>query len=130
MPSRFTLSNALADSMVLQRDRAVVWGSPGSTIRLTLKSQVHNISSSSSLSRVALVDAESSWRIALPPLPYTSAASALHFNSSDGGSAALSDVVFGDVFLCSGQSNRAIGPKPARFPVLNSSAVLASAGRP
>ena len=68
------------------------------------------------------------WRIALPRMAKSvSDASTLYFESSDGGHESLSDVLFGDVFLCSGQSNMVIGLKNGRYPIFNSSAVLASA---
>lgn len=98
--SAFTLSNTLGDHMVLQRDArsppAIVWGfaAAGVTIKTTFQGNTFTTTTGS----------DGVWRQALPPTPaggpYT-----ISFTGSDGGSAALNDVLFGDVYLCSGQSN-------------------------
>ena len=92
----FNLSNTLGDGMVLQRapQSAVVWGfgTPGAKISLHFSGE--------SLS--AVVDGNSTWRMTLPPTPATKTGTTLTF--SDGTDhLALKDVLFGDVFLCSGQ---------------------------
>ena len=92
----FNLSNTLGDGMVLQRapQSAVVWGfgTPGAKISLDYSGE--------SLS--AVVDGNSTWRMTLPPTPATKTGTTLTF--SDGTDhIALKDVLFGDVFLCSGQ---------------------------
>lgn len=92
----FKLAPFFGDHMVLQRDQRIcVWGTadPGARISVSIASQ-----------RVATrVDADGHWKAYLQPVsaggPYTLSA------SDDGKRIALSDVLFGDVWLCSGQSN-------------------------
>jgi hypothetical protein len=98
---RGLLSDALGSHMVLQRApaAAVIWGfSPaGSTVTTTLDS-------APALSATA--DAGGIWRQSLPPTeaggPHT-----IHVASSSGATEVLEDVLFGDVYLCGGQSNMA-----------------------
>ena len=92
-----TLSRTLGDHMVLQREKtARVWGfdTAGSTVTTTF--------GGAKLSTTT--GADGVWRIALPPTaaggPY-----ALTFTSSAGGSVSAVDVLFGDVYVCGGQSN-------------------------
>jgi sialate O-acetylesterase len=93
----WSLSNTLGDHMVLQRapQKAVVWGfgNPGSTVKTTFNG----------ISYQATVGSDTTWRQQLPATaaggPYT-----ITFTASTGESGSLNDVLFGDVFLCSGQS--------------------------
>ncbi len=99
------LSNALTDAMVLRHDRAVVWGRGSPGVNVTLR--VTNASHAHVHDSVVRIGEAGSWRIKLPPMPASSTPCKLHFRSSDGGSSTLEDVLFGSVFLCSGQSNSA-----------------------
>ena len=99
---RGLLSDALGSHMVLQRApaAAVIWGfSPaGSTVKTTLDSRAPALT--------AAADAGGVWRQALPPAeaggPHT-----IRVESSAGATAVLADVLFGDVYVCGGQSNMA-----------------------
>ncbi|HVY85286.1 MAG TPA: sialate O-acetylesterase [Caulobacterales bacterium] len=89
------------DHSVLQRDRAVpVWGdaAPGERVTVTLNRR----------SASARADRQGHWRIDLPAMreggPYQ-----LSARTSHGRTQTLSDVMVGDVFLCSGQSNMEFG---------------------
>ena len=96
--SSFQLSNTLGDHMVLQRDTpAMVWGfaTPAVTVKTGFLGQ----------SFVAVTGSDGVWRQRLPAQPYSSQPTTITFASSDGGTATLSDVLFGDVHICSGQSN-------------------------
>lgn len=98
----FALSNALGDGMVLQHDRAVIWGfgTPGHVVSAQLIG-----GESLSLPPVA-IGSDGVWRVALPPQPASLAPHTLHFGDAVGDSRlVLRDVLFGDVLLCSGQSN-------------------------
>jgi sialate O-acetylesterase len=96
------LNDLFQDHAVLQRDRPVaVWGQagPGESITLSL--------SASAVSVAAIrtrADASGRWRAELPPVsaggPYVLAA-----QSSSGARQVAGDILYGDVFLCSGQSN-------------------------
>ena len=93
-----TLSNLFSSNMVLQRtpQQAVVWGygEPGSTVTVTISGGDANSSQ---------VGSDGHWSVQLP------AQRASHGNTigvSDGSTTLkLGNVAFGDVFLCSGQSN-------------------------
>ena len=96
--SSFQLSNTLGDHMVLQRDTpALVWGlaNAGVEVKTTFLGQTYTVTAGS----------DGIWRQRLPAQPSTPTPTSLSFTSSDGGSAQLSDVLFGDVHICSGQSN-------------------------
>ena len=92
-----TLSNLFSSNMILQRgpEQARVWGtaSPASTVTLSLDSTKLTTTAS----------AAGDWSLALPAQP------ASHGRTitvqGDGAALTLSDVAFGDVYLCSGQSN-------------------------
>jgi sialate O-acetylesterase len=84
------------DHAVLQRDKVLpVWGTakPGETVTVTIAGK----------SATATTDAGGNWRATLPALaaggPYTLTATA------GGATTTVSDVLVGDVWLCSGQSN-------------------------
>src|SRR5262249_13246870 len=82
---------------VLQRDRPInVWGRTRPSTDVTV--------SVAGVTATAHADASGRWTTALPPLgaggPYT-----LTAKSSAGESQTLKDILIGDVFLCSGQSN-------------------------
>ncbi len=90
------LVRIFSDHAVLQRDQPIaVWGSAGSgsTVAVTLGARTVNGSA----------DAHGKWKIALPPQgaggPYTLTV------SSDGKTVSRADILVGDVYLCSGQSN-------------------------
>ena len=95
----FALAKSLGDGMVLQRapGTARVWGfaPAGTTVVVTFKGK--NLTATADSSKV--------WRQALPPQPASSVPTTITFASSDGGNASLRGVLFGDVHLCSGQSN-------------------------
>lgn len=95
---RALLSRTLGSSMVLQRapETAVVWGyvEVGASVTVTLNGKV--------LAPAAHPDARGTWRQVLPPTaaggPHTLVATA-----STGETQTLTDIHFGDVFLCGGQ---------------------------
>lgn len=98
-PSELRLPTFVDSHMVLQRapQNARVWGwaSPGTNVTVTLQK--------SNLSICATVDPDGAWFIDLPPQPASDGHS---IEITDGiKSILLEDIVFGDVFLCSGQSN-------------------------
>ncbi len=97
-----SISNTFADHMVLQRDSSstLVYGmaTPGDLVSLTLDGTAIKGSAT---------DSSGIWRVAIP-LTLTAAGgphilSAVCADGSTGGT--LNDVLFGDVYICSGQSN-------------------------
>jgi sialate O-acetylesterase len=90
------LGSPLSDHVVLQRDKPIpVWGTafPKEAVTVTL----------GEASRSTKADAKGRWRVDLPVMqaggPFVLTA------SSSSGSAKADDVLIGDVWLCSGQSN-------------------------
>lgn len=98
-----------SDRMVVQRDTPVrVWGTAESVaaVRVTVAGQ----------SGVSRVDADGGWMVELPPLPATPVGAeaesiAVDMRGGEGEpwvrAAAYTDVLFGDVWVASGQSNMA-----------------------
>lgn len=94
---RTLLNPVFTDHAVLQRDRPIaVWGqaSPNERISVTLDGR----------RVIARADRAGAWRAALPAHgaggPYT-----LEVRGQQGATQSLTDVLIGDVYLCSGQSN-------------------------
>jgi sialate O-acetylesterase len=85
------------DHAVLQRDRPIsVWGQAAAGEAVT-------VSLASSSAR-AKADASGHWRAVLPPMS-AGGPFALTAQGSSGARQSVSDVLMGDVYLCSGQSN-------------------------
>jgi len=92
------LSNTLGDDMVLQRAplQAVIYGTANANAKITVTLSDRVASGTSG--------GDGSFFVALPPFekggPYT-----IQVNSSTGETTSLRNVLFGDVWLCGGQSN-------------------------
>ena len=111
------LADVFQNHAVLQRDRPVaVWGraAPGSELAVTL----------AGTTVAAQADAEGRWRATLPALP----AGGPHVLSvtQDGRRQVLTDLLVGDVWLCSGQSNMEFSVRS----VTNADTELAAAADP
>lgn len=94
----FALAPVLTDHAVLQRGVAIPLrgeGEPGSVVRVSLDGKPAG---------EATVGADGRWVLALPPQAAGSGHT-IGFAASEGAAATLADVAFGDVFVCSGQSN-------------------------
>jgi sialate O-acetylesterase len=90
-----TLPNIFSDSMVLQRDHAnAVWGkaSPGESVTVTIDSQKHSTTA----------DDAGLWRVTLEPM---SVGEPRELVVSGKNEIRLTDVLVGEVWICSGQSN-------------------------
>ncbi len=95
----FTLSKTLGDHMVLQRDTpSTVWGfaAPGTTVKTTFNS----------IQYTSTAGSDTIWRQTLPATPATSTGTTITFSASTGETGQLQDVLFGDVYICSGQSEQ------------------------
>jgi sialate O-acetylesterase len=89
-------AGAFGDHMVLQRDIPLpLWGKsdPGEAVTVTVAGK----------SATATADAQGRWRVQLPPLAASSAP--LEVTITGKNRVVLSDVLVGDVWICSGQSN-------------------------
>jgi N-sulfoglucosamine sulfohydrolase len=95
------------DGMVLQRDRPVPvwgWGAPGATVTVEFAGQ----------SKTTVVDSSNHWKILLDPMPASSTPQVLSVFSPVSGikfQVSFSDVLVGDVWLCTGQSNMQVSMK-------------------
>jgi len=106
------LGSFLADNMVLAREplEARLWGwsdDVGETISISIDGEeIHEASTT--------VQDDGSWIMNLPPREASAGPHTLTFSGSGSTSAVtLKNVAFGDVFLCSGQSNMEFAVKGA-----------------
>lgn len=122
-----TLPTVFSDHMVLQRDRKVpVWGTaaPGTAVTVEFAGQ----------NKTATADAEGKWRLDLDPLKVSAEPRVFKVSAGDQSTAEnveFNDVLVGDVWLCSGQSNMELplgGTK--KNPIENSAAEVAAANHP
>lgn len=93
-----TLPTTIASSMVLQRGAPfTLWGldAPGSSVTVTFMGQTYK----------ATTDASGRFEVAFPATPATTTGQTITFTSSASPSVTISDVLVGDVIICSGQSN-------------------------
>jgi len=92
------LAALFSDHMVLQRDQpAPVWGwaAPGTVVTVAFAGQRHT----------ATAGADRQWLIRLDPMPASIEPRELLVTGNDGASETIRDVLVGDVWLASGQSN-------------------------
>jgi len=85
----------IADDMVLQRDQPIVlwgWADAGERVIATIGDD----------SQSALADTDGRWRLTLPPRP---AGGPLELTLAGANRITLKNILIGDVWLCSGQSN-------------------------
>lgn len=113
----------LGDHMVLQRDRAVpVWGdaAPGESVTVEFAGQ-----------RVATTaSADGHWRVMLAAMPANAESRALTVSGTN--TVTFSDVLVGEVWLCSGQSNmeKQLGPRKGQKPTDNYEEEIRQANHP
>ena len=122
LSSFFWLSSRFASHAVLPRSpaSASLWGGgavPGSRVLCSLSSGA----ASSRASAGSSADERGEWTVSLPPQPAGGSLTLTCSNSE--ASVRLTDVTFGDVWLCAGQSNVALPVSDA----FNASAELAAA---
>ncbi len=96
------LGSLFADRMVLQRDMPVpVWGTaePGETVTVEFAGQ----------KKTAVADSSNHWKITLDPMPASSKPQSMSIHSSNSPSIQYSNLLVGEVWICSGQSNMQFG---------------------
>lgn len=97
--TQLTLPSVFSDHMVLQREQPVpVWGTaePGAIVTVEFAGQT----------KTATADSSKHWKILLDPMPASSNPRKLTILSSIGNQKSeIVDVLVGEVWLCSGQSN-------------------------
>ncbi len=96
-------ASPFTDHMVLQRDMPVpIWGKAtvGKVVQVSFAGQSKSVE----------VDKAGEWRVTLDPIAGTSDPATLTIQTEDGGDEVkFADVVVGDVWICSGQSNMQMG---------------------
>ncbi len=94
-----TLAAPIGNHMVLQQGNATsVWGkaAPGSKIKVAFSDQSHQTKA----------DSDGNWKVTLKPLKTNHTAQALKVTSGND-SISVEDILVGEVWMCSGQSNMA-----------------------
>ena len=125
-PSEPSLPSVFSDHMVLQRDRPVpVWGKadPNTTVTVQFAGQT----------KTAVADPDGKWRVDLDPLPASATPSTLTIlDQVSGFKFQVSDVLVGEVWFCSGQSNMQMPMKgwPPKCPLDNTASEIAAADHP
>lgn len=93
------LTEVFSDGMVLQREQEIsIYGTANAnkTVLLEFAGNKHK----------TVADFQGKWKVMLPPMPANKTGRSLTI-TSDGQKICIQDVVVGDVWLCSGQSNMA-----------------------
>jgi sialate O-acetylesterase len=93
--SQIRLPQLISDGMILQRESPVTlwgWASPGEAISLDFNNRQYS----------AVTDKQGSWKIRLQPVP-AGGPYEMIFTASN--RIVIRDILFGDVWICSGQSN-------------------------
>jgi sialate O-acetylesterase len=97
--AKVVLPQLFQSGMVMQRGKSIpVWGQAdaGETVNVTFKKKVYT----------AIADAQGRWQVMLPQQKAGGPFELKIESGSQGGEAiVLTDVLIGDVWLCSGQSN-------------------------
>ena len=97
-----TVASPFTNNAVLQRDMAVpVWGTADTGAQITVNF--------AGQSKSAKVDSNGKWALQLDPLPASHEARALTITSSKEAKIELSNILVGEVWICSGQSNMQMG---------------------
>lgn len=120
--AELNLAGVFTDHTVLQRDVAApVWGwaNPSEHVTVTFAGQT----------KTAIADANGKWLVRLDPIPASAEGRELAVQSTGGNrKSTITDVVVGDVWLCSGQSNMGVSMSVPGNPFLVES--IAKAGNP
>ena len=112
-----------SDHMVLQRDRPVaVWGTADAAESVAVVF--------GGIERTTTADADGRWAVDLPPLAASTEPRALAIRGKN--TLTFSDVLVGEVWLCSGQSNmeKPLGPRKGQRPTDDSEVEIAAADHP
>ena len=96
------VASLFRDHMVLQREKpVVVWGtaSPGAAVTVRFAAQA----------KETLADTRGAWRLTLDPMPSSPEGRTLEVAAADHEPITIEDVLVGEVWLASGQSNMGLG---------------------
>lgn len=98
------LSATFSSSLVLQHDAPCLWGYGGN---VTGAAVTVATDADGGAPHATTVAANNSWRLCLPPMPPAGGPWTVNVSVAGVGSQLLADVLFGEVWLASGQSNAA-----------------------
>ena len=101
-PEDIAIPSTVSSHMVIKRDCAVQihgYATPGDTVYGTFRGEDYTETSA------AVADDEGMFRLIFPEMRADSKGKTLHISTSLGGSAAFEDILAGDVWLITGQSN-------------------------
>lgn len=123
LPAEVRCPPLFGEHMVLQRDQPLpIWGeaAPGETVIVTFAGQT----------RTTTADPTGRWRVTLDALPASAEPRTLQIQGSN--TLAFADVLVGEVWFCSGQSNmeKFFGPRKGQKPVDNHELEVAAAHYP
>jgi len=117
----FAISNVLGDNMVVQRDKPCqVWGTAVSGTKITVQASWNSAELS------ATADNSGSWIVSIPAASANANPQTIAVSANGKAVATLKNILIGDVWVCSGQSNMV----KTLDSVLNSSAEIAAANYP
>jgi sialate O-acetylesterase len=125
---KFSVARVLQSNMVIQRDKPIkIWGfaKEGSKVTINL--------SQSNETAVATASATGDWEAMFPAQPANANPQTISITDPDGTIVKLENILIGDVWVCSGQSNMVmpVGPLAPSFAgVENYAAEIASANYP
>ena len=109
LQAKLTTAKIFSNHMVIQRDLASpVWGwdDPGKEITVSFAGQDHK----------ATADKNGRWQIKLKPLAANATAQAMTISNTTGEKISYHDILIGDVWICSGQSNMEWSVKQSHNP--------------
>jgi sialate O-acetylesterase len=98
--NNFTISNILQSNMVIQRDKPFkIWGTATANYKVTVTVTW------SITTFTTTADANGNWILSIPPQAATSAPQTITASVNGKPAITFSNILIGDVWLCSGQSN-------------------------
>jgi sialate O-acetylesterase len=106
-PGVFSLGSPLQTNMVVQRDKPfVIWGNGGPKVKITVNVS-WNLSTFNTVS-----DDAGGWMVTVPASPANSNPQSILAKPAGGEAITLTNVLIGDVWICSGQSNMVMPLSP------------------
>lgn len=109
LQAKLSTAKIFSNHMIIQRDLAApVWGwdKPGTEVTVSFAGQEHK----------ATADKEGRWQIKIKPLAANTISQAMIISSSAGEKITYRDILIGDVWICSGQSNMEWSVKQSHNP--------------
>ena len=102
-PNELTVASPFTDNAVLQRDMSVpVWGTAGAGTKVTVEFAGQK--------KFSLADANGRWKVHLDPMPANTQPQVLQVSAPQA-KISFSNVLLGEVWICTGQSNMQMGYK-------------------